>query len=363
MKIADFQTEQWMNQYEGRAIYNMTDTCVSPLTYQELLSYDTEHLLSSVKLDYGSITGDVRLKQEILHLYQSGTDNNITMAQGCLQANELVMETLLGPEDTVIAYTPSYQQFTDLPRSIGCRVITLPLYEEDQWQPHISDLKQAFQQKIRMVILNNPNNPTGTVFQQEYLNELYALAEQNNTYILCDEVYRDPSLVSISDAYEKGISTSSLSKLFSLAGLRSGWIKGPQEVIDAVNVRRDYSIISTGPLTDALSLLALQHRTELLSRSASLIQQNKDLLIDWLKDNPHFSIVLPSAGTVSFLKYHASILSTELAKGLLDQYGVFYVPGACFQCESHLRLGLTADPEKFKKGLELTAAYLNAVLQ
>lgn len=363
MKIADFQTEQWMNQYEGRAVYNMTDTCVSPLTYQELLSYDTEHLLSSVKLDYGSITGDVRLKQEILHLYQSGTNENITMAQGCLQANELVMETLLGPEDTVIAYTPSYQQFIDLPRSIGCRVITLPLYEEDQWQPHIFDLKQAFQQNIRMVIMNNPNNPTGTVFSQEYLKELYALAKQSNTYILCDEVYRDPSLASISDAYEKGISTSSLSKLFSLAGLRSGWIKGPKEVIDAINVRRDYSIISTGPLTDTLSLLALQHRTELLSRSASLIQQNKDLLIDWLKDNPHFSIVLPFPGTVSFLKYHASILSTELAKGLLDQYGVFYVPGACFQCESHLRLGLTADPEKFKKGLELTAAYLNAVLQ
>ena len=347
-----------MNAYEGKAVCNMTDTCVSPFTFAQLQAMDTECLLSTVKLDYGTITGDTGLKEEILQLYTTGTIDSITMAQGCLQANEMVMETLLEAGDNVVTYTPSYQQFADLPRSIGCHVTTLKLYEEDGWQPRKEELEAVFASKIKLVILNNPNNPTGTVFNEDYLQELYRLAEKSQTYTLCDEVYRSPAQPSICDQYAKGISTSSLSKMFSLAGLRLGWIKGPSEVIAAVNVRRDYSIISTGPLIDTLALIALQNKENILARSHAVIDANKASLTSWLKENPAFSIVMPQAGTVGFLKYDAPIASTDFAKGLLDQTGVFYVPGSCFDCESHLRLGLTADHDLFIKGLQITAQYL-----
>ena len=99
-----------------------------------------------------------------------------------------------------------------------------------------------------MIILNNPSNPTGTEYSNEFLNELIEICEPNDTYIFCDEVYRGlNNEVSISDMYENGISTSSLSKVFSLAGLRLGWIKANEYVIHKINVRRDYSMISTGP--------------------------------------------------------------------------------------------------------------------
>lgn len=361
MKIADFKVEQWMNAYEGKAVFNMTDTCVSPFTLEQLTAMDTDALLSNVTLDYGTITGDVRMKKELLKMYTTGTIDSITMAQGCLQANEMVLETLLDPGDHVLAYTPSYQQFTDYPKSLGCTVTELQLYEDEQWQPSIPALQKAMEQKVKLVILNNPNNPTGTVFAQEYLQELIALCRKQGTYVLCDEVYRDPSLPSISDLYEKGIATSSLSKMFSLAGLRFGWIKGPQEVIDAINVRRDYSIISTGPLADTLALIALQHRKEILQRSHAIIDQNKQYLHAWLQQNPSFHIVMPDAGTVGFLKYDVKIPSVEFAKGILEQDGVFYVPGSCFDCEQHLRLGLTANAEQFQKGLQLTADYIQTI--
>ena len=358
MKIADFKVEQWMNAYEGKAVFNMTDTCVSPFTYEQLTAMDTQHLLSMVKLDYGTITGDVRVKKEILKMYSTGVMDQITLAQGCLQANEMVMETLLEPGDHVLVYTPSYQQFSEYPKSLGCIVTELELHEENQWQASIAALRNAFKENIDLVILNNPNNPTGTVFAPAYLSELFTLCKKQGTYILCDEVYRDPSIPSISDLYEKGIATSSLSKMFSLAGLRFGWIKGPQEIIDAVNVRRDYSIISTGPLADTLALIALQHASEILQRSRAIINQNKQFLRTWLLQNPSFHFIMPDVGTVGFLKYDAGIPSVEFAKGILQQYGVFYVPGSCFNCEQHLRLGLTANAEQFQKGLQLTADYL-----
>ena len=96
------------------------------------------------------------------------------------------------------------------------------------------------------------------------------------TYILCDGgISWFKSGISISDIYENGISTSSLSKVFSLAGLRLGWIKANEDVIHQINVRRDYSMISTGPLVDKLGWIALKHKDELILRAKNIISTNK----------------------------------------------------------------------------------------
>jgi aspartate/methionine/tyrosine aminotransferase len=359
MKLPDFKVEQWMNVYENDAVYNLTDTCVSPLTFGELTAMDSEQSLSDLKLDYGTITGDVHLKKEILSLYQSGTIDNITLMQGCLQANESVIYTLLSPGDKVIVFEPGYQQFADLPRSIGCEVISLKLYEENGWQPDVNELEEAMKQKIRMIIVNQPANPTGVLFEKAYCEKMIELAAKQGTYILSDEVYRGlADEASISDLYEKGISTSSLSKIFSLAGLRLGWIKGPQEVIDQINVRRDYSIISTGPLADRLACIALKNKEAILSRSRAIISANQKVIAEFLDAHPRFHLVMPKAGTVGFLGYDAEIDDTMLAEQLLKKEGVFFVPGSCFGSEKHLRLGFTCDCETMRTGLEKLNEFL-----
>lgn len=230
MRLPDFKVEQWMNDYENDAIYNLTDTCVKALTLQELL--DLESLdFKDLTLDYGQITGDIDLKKAILTLYKHGTVDNVTTAQGCLQANELVMNTLLEEEDEVITVSPGYQQFVDIPRSIGCKVHEIELYESD-WQVDIESFEQYINSNTKMIILNNPSNPTGTEYSKQFLMCLIDLCRVNDIYILCDEVYRGLNdELSISDIYEKGISTSSLSKVFSLAGLRLGWVKANGDVI------------------------------------------------------------------------------------------------------------------------------------
>lgn len=351
MKLPDFKVEQWMNDYENDAIYNMTDTCVKALTLQELLDFENIDF-SNLTLDYGQITGDVELKKEILSLYASGTIDNITTAQGCLQANELVMNTLLEKGDEVIAIVPGYQQFVDIPKSIGCKVHLIELNEVN-WQASVEKFKEIMNSQTKMIILNNPSNPTGTEYSNEFLNELIEICEPNDTYILCDEVYRGlNNEVSISDMYENGISTSSLSKVFSLAGLRLGWIKANEYMIHKINVRRDYSMISTGPLVDTLGRLALKHKDELILRAKNIISTNKNIVREWLKENPRFECVLPSGGTVCFLKYGFDLKSETFAKLLLAEKDVFFVPGSCFDKENYFRLGLAQDSNKLKKGLD-----------
>ena len=93
MKLPDFKTEQWMNDYERQAVCNMTDTCAAPLSFPELMEFDHHHLLDSVTLNYGVIPGDERLRNEILKLYSSGTIDpssfrSFRLAAGWLRSSE-----------------------------------------------------------------------------------------------------------------------------------------------------------------------------------------------------------------------------------------------------------------------------------
>ena len=82
MKLAKFEVEQWMTNYENDAVWNLTDTCMPALTVRELLAMDETGCFQNVRLDYGAITGHEKLKEEILKLYASGTYDSVTTAQG-----------------------------------------------------------------------------------------------------------------------------------------------------------------------------------------------------------------------------------------------------------------------------------------
>ena len=363
MNIKEFKTEQWMTLYENDAQCNLTDTCVLPLSFKELIEYDMNNSIDSISLTYGEIPGDNMLREEISKLYKKGRPDNIITTPGCLKANESVKMALLDKEDTVLTFTPGYQQFIDLPLTIGCNVITLKYYEEKKWHPNFDEIRERFlKHRIKMVIINSPNNPTGTNWSKDMLMELIELCKENNTYILCDEVYRGLNIdeeVSISDLYEYGISTSSLSKIYSLPGLRLGWINAARSIIDRLLIWRDYSFISTGPMIDYLGLIALKNKDKLIERNNGIISENKRIAEEFLDNNDKFSLVMPDYGTVAFLNYDYSIESGELAKGLLKKYGVFFVPGSCFDMEHHLRVTFTNTASNTLKGLSLLKKYLD----
>lgn len=368
MKIDKFEVEAWMTKYEKNCLYNLAETCVSSMTLQQLLEmiddkedfYD--HLLHT-KLDYGPIEGSINLREGILSLYQTGTIDDITITHGCVNANELVLISLLEKGDHLICIEPTYQQFYSFPGTFGVETSLVSLKEENGWKVDISAFEKEIKENTKMMILVNPNNPTGTSFSKEFLLELVALAKKHDLYIVCDEIYRGvkgDEEVSISDLYEKGIATSSLSKIFRFAGLRLGWIKSSKEIIQIINDRRDYHIISSGFLNDYLASQVLEHKDEIIASSIAICNQNKQIVKEWLKKEPLVDCVLPDSGTVCFLQYHIDMPSKELCVKLQQDTGVFLVPGACFNREYHLRFGFANDSETIKKGLELFSNWLDA---
>ncbi len=350
MHINEFDVETWMTDHELDCLYNLTETCVSSLSIDNLQSYTKENIsdnLLQMTLDYGPITGSLRLKKAILSLYDSDNINEIAITHGAINANELVMMSLLNAKDHVITLFPTYQQMYDFPKSLGCDVDFVYLKEENHWLPSLDDFKKVVNKNTKMIILNSPNNPTGTTFDIKMIKEICEFAKKYDLYILCDEIYRGIDqdtkqlLPSFTHFYDKAIVTQSLSKVFSFAGLRLGWIKANEDIIHMINLRRDYHIISSGPMSDYLGSLVLEHKDIILNRSLDITCQGKELLREWLKKETHFSCVIPKHGTVGFLRYDYDIPSVDFCLKLQEETGIFFVPGSCFGIENHVRFGFT----------------------
>lgn len=169
----------------------------------------------------------------------------------------------------------------------------------------------------KIITINNPNNPTGALMGRELLEQIVDIARSVGAYIICDEVYRhltqkDEWCESIVDLYEKGISISSMSKVFSLAGLRLGWIAThDQDVIRACLSHRDYNLVSCGMFDEALADVALRHSDKLLQRNRGIVRQNLAILSDWMAGEPRLSWHRPQAGTTALIFYQYQIPSYD----------------------------------------------------
>jgi len=231
-----------MDKYEFDAKYNIAETCVASVSLDDLkgLSEDkaSEIWSSSTKLTYGAIRGSEKLRKNLAQLYSAKkpmSAGDILITPGAIAANMTAFYGLIGKGDHVICHYPTYQQLYEIPKSLGAEVDFWRAREEKKWQLDIEELRALIRPNTIMIIINNPQNPTGAVISKSTLDALMELAEEYDLIIHSDEVYRPlfhsispsspefpPSVLSLS--YKKSIATGSLSKAYSLAGIRVGWI-------------------------------------------------------------------------------------------------------------------------------------------
>jgi aspartate/methionine/tyrosine aminotransferase len=372
MYIEPFKVEIWMNEWENHCTYNLAETCVASITIDELLqisgrnSDDLSELLP-MKMSYGAIEGSTRLRSAISALYDTQEICNITVSHGTIAANTLVHKSLVSRGDRVVSIVPTYQQHYSIPASIEADVQMLRLCAEDGFLPDLDALRSLVTPGTRLIALTNPNNPTGALIERPMLEEIAQIARDVGAYVLCDEVYRgtgqtgDGTTPSIVDVYEKGIATAGMSKAYSLAGLRVGWIVAPVEVTEKVLIHRDYDTISVGMINDHFAAMALEHKDKLLARSHKITRSNLALLEAWITDQPRVSWVKPRAGTTAMLKIDVSMTSREFCVDLLQQTGVMLTPGDAFDMEGYVRIGYANNTDVLVAGLERLAGYLAAL--
>ena len=370
MKIKPFAVEEWMNAWEVGAKYNIAETCVDSVSIDELFELLGENKdaflqeFCSRRLTYGDIEGAPAFKKGICKLYKTISPDDIVPTPGATGANHHVFYSLIEPGDRVISIMPTYQQLYSIPESYGADLQIVNLSKDNGYLPDIEEIKKLAVPGTKMICINNPNNPTGALIDRAYMEQIISIARQVDAYILCDEVYRhltqtDIWCDSIADLYEKGISVSSMSKVFSLAGLRLGWIAThDKSVIKTCLSHRDYNLISCGMFDEAVASIALKHSDKLLQRNRNIVRKNLCILDKWVQSESHVEYVKPHAGTTALVYYDLPIDSYTFCENMYRETGEFVTPGDCFEEPFSMRIGYACDTEVLIKGLDAISEYL-----
>lgn len=364
-----------MDKYEAGIPFNMGETCVDSVSLDELLANVTPaqkdafvRKLLSTKLTYGHIQGSPQLRSAIASLYGDPaiTEDNVVVTNGAIGANYLALYALVNPGDHVVVVDPTYQQLLSVPRMFGATVARFTVHASEEYLPDLEKLELMIAScGTSLLVINSPNNPTGYVWGNDTLNAVISICTKYNVTLLADEVYRPlfhgPSASSaVTLGSENVVASGSMSKAFSLAGLRLGWLVSKnKQLLAAFREKRDYNMISVLVLDDAAATLALENVHFLLDRNHAICQKNLAVIRKFVDDSNGAALwVEPKGGSTCFLRINKDINTMKLAEDLAQNDGVLVVPGEVFDSPGWLRIGFGNATADIEGGLKVLLAYL-----
>jgi len=369
MTFQPFDMERWQSTYEHDVRFNLSESGVEPLSLAELLEVTGQDVaeLHGTLLEYIPSKGSPKLRQSIAALYPGATADNVLATNGGAEANFVVTWKMCSPGDEVVYVAPNYMQVPGLATNWGCTPRPWALREENGWQPDADELDALVSDKTRLILVTNPNNPTGAVLPEETMERIVAAADRVGAWILADEIYRGAELDGVESPtfwgrYDRVIITSGLSKAYGLPGLRLGWTVVPQDRVEGLWARKDYTSISMGALSDKLAAAALQPeaRDKLRRRTRGILNTNLPILEAWLQERADiFTWQRPRAGAIVYARYDLPVDGFALAEKLRVDADCLIVPGEHFDMPNYVRLGFGPEIERLNEALARCAAVID----
>ncbi len=369
MKIEEFLLERNQSLFENTVRYNLTESGIHPCALRDFLSEDEQQEVLSLELGYGQTNGDPGLRDAIAALYPGYSRDNVLVTNGSAEANFVTILSLLERGDEIVVMLPNYMLVWGLARSLGMRVIPFHLREDNHWSVDIDELKAVVSERTRMIVICNPNNPTGAVMREEEMAAVANIADKIGAWILSDEIYRGSELdgqecASFHAIYNRSIVLSGMSKAMAHPGLRIGWVAADEQVVNDCWHCHDYTSISTGIISQyaAGKLLEPERRLAILNRGRSILRKNLRYLVDWIAArSDRYSLIRPRAGGMAFVRYQLPVNSSELVTGLRESKSVFVVPGDWYGMDRFLRFGIGCEHHILTEGLALFDDYINEI--
>ena len=372
MRMDEFKMERLQSTWENRVKYNLSESSVHPMSTHELIS-DPDFLkeLLETPLIYNQSNGTDELRSAIAAHYPGATLDTVEVTNGGSEANFITVYSMLDPGDEVVIILPNYQQIWGLTRSLEMNVREVHLREDRNWAPDLDELESTATANTKMIVVCNPNNPTGAILTKPEMDAIVRIAARSGAWILADEIYQGSErsgriTPSFWGKYDRVIVTNGLSKAFGLPGLRIGWIVAPAEIIAKTWSYHDYTTIAPGTLSDVLARVALtdSNRKRCFERTRNICRKNFPLFQDWiLSHGSMFRMIEPKAGAIAYVRYDLPVNSTRLMERLLHEMSVLVVPGDHFGMDHFLRIGYGPKPEHLCQALELVNKVLETTIQ
>lgn len=373
MQIPNFKLEEFWKKYEFSAPYLLCPSDVETWSLKELLALadaESQTLWENLHLGYTESPGLPLLREEIASLYSTLDKDHILTTAGAEEGIYCSMQSLLSPRDHVIVISPCYQSLETLPKALGAEVTNIPLDPKKKWKLDVEQLKSTFRSSTKLLILNCPHNPTGSLLDKEVFETMIELGKANDAYIFSDEVYRyleiDESkrLPAIADAYEKGISLNVITKAFGLGGLRIGWLASrDKDILQKIGSYKLYTSISNSAPSEILALIALRAKDVILKRNREIMMSNLSLLDQFFERySSYFAWNRPESGTMAFPELLLPIPIDRFIEKLVEEAGVLIMPGSVFDFSGNffrIGFGRRSMPEALKRFEQYLDTYEN----
>ncbi|MGA7147519.1 MAG: aminotransferase class I/II-fold pyridoxal phosphate-dependent enzyme [Microbacterium sp.] len=261
-------------------------------------------------------------------------------------ATEALAATLLalidGPEDEVVVFEPFYDSYAAIVALAGARLVTVPLRWPD-FQPDLDRLREAVGDRTRVILVNDPHNPTGAVFTGEVRGEVVRLAERHDAVIVTDEVYEHlvfdaphVPIATLPGAWERTLTISSAGKTFSTTGWKIGWVSGPAELISAVlAVKQFLTYVNGSPFQPAIAR-GLRMGDGFFRAIADALRTKRDLLGQGLQA-AGFTVSQPAGSyfTVADARGLGATDAAVFCRALPARAGVVAIPLTAFVTSEH----------------------------
>jgi len=337
------------------------------------------------KTKYTPAGGILELKQTICNKFKN--DNNleykpsqITISTGAKQCLANVFMAILNPEDEVLIPVPYWVSYPELVKLADGVPVYVETSKENNYKYTISDLEKATTDKTKAILINSPNNPTGTIYHEEELLEIANFAKEHNLLIISDEIYekliydgeKHISIASLNeDAYERTLVINGVSKTYAMTGWRLGYVAASEEITKLMTSIQSHMTSNVNTMAQYAAIEALNGPIEDLNNMIKEFENRRNFMLYKLEKLSEISIIKPSGAFYIMVNISAYLNTTfkeqvinnsvDFAKVLLEEEKVAVIPGTGFGLDNYIRLSYATSMDIIENGIDRISIFLSKI--
>jgi len=366
MQLKPFLLDAWLDQYEHDIEFNLAASTGPTWTVNDILGLAddaTRHRFLNHNLVYSRPAGADSLREAIADM-QGVPVEAVQVVTGAAEALLVLMWLAAEPGANVILPLPGFPTFSALPESLKLETRFYHVRRENGFRVDPDEIKRLADSKTKLIVVNSPHNPTGATISDDEMETLHHFAAERGIQLVSDEVYhpiyhgrQTKSAARLSHATV----ISDLSKAFSIAGVRTGWMieHDPKRRQQYWNARAYFSISNT-TTGEILSEIAIRKREAVLGRTQEAATRNLELLARFMADHRDVLGWIPPQGGMTAFPWLVSGEKERPFCQAAAERGILLAPGDCFDAPSYFRLGFAVAGDDFSTALDRFGAFVKS---
>lgn len=334
------------------------------------------------KTKYTPTSGVLELREAICDKFKNDNGleynpNQIIVSTGAKQSLANAFMAILNPGDEVIIPVPYWVSYPELVSLADGKPVYVQTGEECNYKYTIEALEAVVTDKTKAIVLNSPNNPTGTIYSKEELIEIAEFASKHDLIIVSDEIYekliydnnKHISIASLSeDAFNRTIVINGLSKSYAMTGWRIGYAAGPIEIIKLMVSIQSHMTSNANSITQYAAVEALTSNQDNINDMIAEFEKRRNFMIERINDIGGLKIIKPSGAfyvMINIENFFGKMIngkeinnSLSFSEALLEEEKVAVIPGSAFGLDNYIRLSYATSIELIEKGLNRIAIFL-----